>query len=230
MGVALQSLKTKQQASSHQKSRAPTQAAYDSNTDRSTPKRQVVPSANSLCGDTLSEPFEYTSLKEKVIMKKYSVSAIVLFIFAFTSSISQARTYPDKKSGVQVSAPDNWKAGGDSDTLELSSPDGMANLMFTVMEAKDIEQAVKERMKELEQIVKNFKQEGKEEEKTINGLKVFTISGVGTVEGVKMKLAISMAVSSKGKIVLMLGICAQIAWQDNKQAILSIVNSVRPIK
>jgi predicted Zn-dependent protease len=141
-----------------------------------------------------------------------------------------AKTYPHAEAKVEVTIPDNWKVEGDGDTLTATSADETLGLIFTVLEAKDVDSVLEGLDKELESFIKDLRPKKDAAVVTINRMKGMTIDAEGKIEGVPMDIGMMILEAPSGKVVMVLGFAAKGTMGKHEPAVQAIFTSLKPTK
>ncbi|MFT7621716.1 MAG: putative Zn-dependent protease [Myxococcota bacterium] len=155
------------------------------------------------------------------------LAALAAMLIPATSS---ARTYPHETAKVEVTIPDAWKVEADDDVLSATSADEMLGLVFTVLPAAAIDEALDQLDKELASFITDMEPDGKPSEVTINGMKGITIDGKGKIEGVAMDIGLMILEAPSGKVVMVLGFAAKGTMDKHERAVQGIFKSLKPTK
>jgi predicted Zn-dependent protease len=102
-----------------------------------------------------------------------------------TSSSSSAEGHPftHQEGGIQFIAPATWKAKNEGEALTVSTPDDTLSVVFWVPQGDDFNKATADLQGQLEKVIKNIKVTSPGQETTHNGMRAYTGSGTGEVEG-----------------------------------------------
>ena len=160
-------------------------------------------------------------------MKRIALAA--LFFFVIPATLASAKTYPSKAGGVSITVPDKgWKVKTGGDEIEISSADESAHMFFGVLDAKDMEKAMKELESEVGKAVKKLKL-GKGKESKLNGMDAYYLEGTGTVQDHKVDLMVIIVKTPTGKFVMGFGMGIVGKYEAHEKALAGIVGSIKPL-
>ena len=160
-------------------------------------------------------------------MKKLFIGVIAfLFTFLFSFSASAQQWLHHSASNLKFSAPENWSAVLEEETLTLSPPSEGLAITFTVLDAENLEVALEELEKELSNYVKDAKLKGEAEEIIINDLNAISAEGEGKIDGEKVDLGL-LLVEANDKILLVFGISAVSETNKYEKDIENILTSIQ---
>lgn len=146
------------------------------------------------------------------VMKRLLVTFLLCFGLAapavivpnmIAPSVASAEILKHEESRLQIFVPDDWvKDTEDEDLLTVHPKDESVGMFFLVVDASDFEAAMDEVGKELDKIVKDFKEDGEAKEDTLNGLKVIYQDGTGKIEGKPADVGLMVILAEKTKKVV----------------------------
>lgn len=161
-------------------------------------------------------------------MKNFAKVA-VLFSAFLLPAVLFARVIPHHDAGVQITVPDNWTQEIDGDLLMMNDPGEEALLMFLVVEAEQIEDALSALETELENIVTDAEMEDPQE-RTLNGMQAIVADGYGMAEGENVQLGVAVVKTPKNKALIVIGIVLDEAASKHQSAIEQAIRSIKPIR
>jgi predicted Zn-dependent protease len=100
-----------------------------------------------------------------------------------SSSSGEGQPFTHQEGGIQFVAPPTWKAKNEGESLVVSTPDNTLSVVFWVPEGDDFNKATGDLQRQLEKVIKNLKVTSPGQETTHNGMRAYTGSGTGEVEG-----------------------------------------------
>jgi predicted Zn-dependent protease len=100
-----------------------------------------------------------------------------------SSSSGEGHPFTHQEGGIQFIAPPTWKAKNEGEALTVSTPDDTLSVVFWVPQGDDFNKATADLQGQLEKIIKNIKVTSPGQETTHNGMRAYTGSGTGEVEG-----------------------------------------------
>ena len=110
------------------------------------------------------------------------LAAVMLLAFA-APSFSGVMQHP---IGVQIWSPDTWKTDVDDQLLTIMSPDEGAVVMLLVLQANNLDMAVQEMDRQLDQVVTGTQVTNGPTNININGLTGVAHEGFGLIDGVRV--------------------------------------------
>ncbi|MDT5062068.1 MAG: hypothetical protein QOH63_2527 [Acidobacteriota bacterium] len=100
-----------------------------------------------------------------------------------SSSPGEGEPFTHQEGGIQFIAPPTWKAKNEGETLTVSPPDDALSVVFWVPKGDDFNKAISDLQAQLEKVIKNLKVTSPGQETTHNGMRAYTGSGTGEVDG-----------------------------------------------
>lgn len=100
-----------------------------------------------------------------------------------SSSSGEGQPFTHQEGGIQFIAPPTWKAKDQGESLVVSTPDDALSVVFWVPKGDDFNKAIGDLQGQLEKVIKNLKVTSPGQETTHNGMRAYTGSGTGEVEG-----------------------------------------------
>ena len=159
-------------------------------------------------------------------MKRVAAAILVCLILAPVSV--SAKPILIRASGVQVELPEYWGVRRQEGILMASPRDGTLLLVFGVVTARDLDEAVKNLDKDLSKFVRSSKIEGKPEPVEINGLRGLTVAASGEAEGKKVDIATLLLKTKLANILLVLGIGEKGQFEKHLPVVQQILGTLKP--
>jgi hypothetical protein len=132
--------------------------------------------------------------------------------------------YTSAEGGIQFEVPPTWKTEIEGEVIKISTPDDVLNISLWVHKEGDIEEASQEIGKELAKVMTNIEM-GKEQENTLNGMKVYSVTGTGDIEGTKVQWSVDVIEAKKP--VFALSFAAPNLWEKHQKEFKAFVNSIK---
>lgn len=132
--------------------------------------------------------------------------------------------YSHAEGGIQFEVPPTWKTELEDDVLRISTPDDVLNISFWVHKEGSIEDAAEEIGKELGKVMTNIEM-GEEEEGNINGMKAYSVSGTGDVQGTTVHWSLNLIEAKKP--VFALSFAAPNLWEKHEKEYNTFVKSIK---
>jgi hypothetical protein len=141
-----------------------------------------------------------------------------------SSSSNEGEVFTHQEGGIQFTAPANWQAKKEQETMTLLAPHNALSVVFWVPKGDDFNQAVEDLGKQLESVIKNSKLTSPGQETTHNGMKAYTASGTGEVENEQIVWEVDILQAKKPVFVVSFAAPAQFAQHagEYKQLLASI--------
>ena len=112
----------------------------------------------------------------------------------------------------------------------MASPrDGSLLLVFGVVAARDLDQALQNLDKDLSKFVRSTKIEDKPEPVEINGMRGLSVAASGETEGKKVDIATLLLETKTGKILMVLGIGEKGKFERHVPIVQQILNTLKPM-
>jgi PAB1-binding protein PBP1 len=130
-----------------------------------------------------------------------------------------------------VSVPDTWEPAEIDNGVEGTSPDKETYVAAEIVDAKEIDEAVKEEDKFFtKQKIKIKPDTKKEKETTVNGLKAFDYSWDATDEDGPTHVSVTFVVVAEDKLLLLTYWGSAAGEKSNGKDLVEIAQSIKPIK
>ena len=140
------------------------------------------------------------------------------------SPSTEGEVFTHQEGGLQFTAPANWKSKKDEDALTVMTADDTLSVVFWVPKGDDFNQAVDDLSKQLDSVIKNSKLTSPGQETMHNGMKAYTASGTGEVEGEQIVWEVDILQAKKPVFVVSFAAPAQFSKHasEYKQLLASI--------
>lgn len=145
-----------------------------------------------------------------------------------TAPLAQADIYKHQQGGVQFELPKGWKVEPDGEQITASTPDGSFAVVFWVTSENDFEAASKALGDELDKQLKSVKLDGQGKVDTHNGMKHFSQSGTGTLDGQPIAFSVDLLMAKKPVIVLTFASAENI--EKHVEDYMNLVKSIKRIE
>lgn len=129
--------------------------------------------------------------------------------------------------GLQIWVPDTWTSEVDEDLLMITSPDEGAIIILLVLDSADVDMAMDEMDKELNELFRNIRLTTQAEEILINGVRGVTQEGTATTEGVQIDW-ISGLFPYRNQALMVLGFAESAKFASHEQMLVEIFSSLKP--
>ena len=141
-----------------------------------------------------------------------------------TSSAGEGQPFTHQEGGIQFIAPPSWKAKNEGEALTVATPDDTLSVVFWVPKGDDFKKATEDLQSQLEKVIKNLKVTSPGQETTHNGMKAYTASGTGEVEGEQIVWEVDILQAKKPVFVVSFASPAQFTKHEDeyKQLLASI--------
>jgi predicted Zn-dependent protease len=141
-----------------------------------------------------------------------------------TSSSNEGEVFTHQEGGIQFTAPANWKSKNQADAMTVTSQDDALSVVFWVPKGDDFNKAVDDLGDQLEKVIKNSKITSPGETTVHNGMKAYTASGTGEVEGEQIVWEVDILQAKKPVFVVSFASPAQFTKHEAeyKQLLASI--------
>ena len=131
-------------------------------------------------------------------------------------------TYPE--GGIQCEIPSTWETEVDGELLNISTPDDVLNITLWVLEEGSIEEAAEAIDEELGNVMTDIEM-GEEKEGNLNGMKVYSVSGTGKIDGTTVQW--SLALIEAKKPVFALAFAEPDLWEKYQKEFGAFVKSIK---
>jgi predicted Zn-dependent protease len=144
-----------------------------------------------------------------------------------SSSSSEGHPFTHQEGGIQFVAPPTWKAKNEGDSLVVSTPDDALSVVFWVPKGDDFNKATADLQGQLEKVIKNLKVTSPGQETTHNGMRAYTGSGTGEVEGQQIVWEVDILQAKKPVFVVSFASPAQFdRHEDEYKQLLDSIKKV----
>ena len=156
----------------------------------------------------------------------FRIVALALSAIILSTPLAESRS--EKLSlGLRVWYPDNWQKVYGPDRLVTRSPDGSTVVMFTILEAGNIESAQEKMLRELSRVLgSNVKVITQPTQARINKLDGVIMDGLGMISEVYVMWIARTAVY-KDKALMVLGCVESSKFSLNSDIVRKIIQSVK---
>jgi predicted Zn-dependent protease len=143
---------------------------------------------------------------------------------ASSSSPSEGEVFTHQEGGIQFTAPANWQAKKEEETMTLFAPHNALSVVFWVPKGDDFNKAVEDLDKQLASVIKNSKVTSPGQETTHNGMDAYTASGTGEVDNEQIVWEVDILKAKKPVFVVSFAAPAQFTQHadEYKQLLASI--------
>ena len=158
---------------------------------------------------------------------------LALTILCAMPALAQAKAFKigDDDPVSWVSIPDTWEPAEIDNGVEGTSPDKETYVAAEIVDAKEIDDAVKEEDKFFaKQKIKIKGDTKKEKETTVNGLKAFDYSWDATDADGPTHVSVTFVVVGEGKLLLLTYWGSAAGEKANGKDLVEIAQSIKPIK
>ncbi|GAC1400522.1 MAG: hypothetical protein NVSMB56_15590 [Pyrinomonadaceae bacterium] len=142
-------------------------------------------------------------------------------------AFTDGRTFTHKEGGIQFDLPEDWHAEPDGDTLTVSAPDNSLKMIFFVAKHETFEATVKEIGDVLDKLMKNVKEDGPGKEDELNGIKTFSETGIGEVNGAQIKWSVDLLAAKKPVIIV--SFAAPGVWEKHIDGYANLLKSIKKV-
>jgi hypothetical protein len=141
-----------------------------------------------------------------------------------SSSSGEGQPFTHQEGGIQFVAPPTWKAKNQGESLVVATPDDALSVVFWVPKGDDFNKAIDDLQGQLEKVIKNLKVTSPGQETTHNGMRAYTASGTGEVEGEQIVWEVDILQAKKPVFVVSFASPAQFDKHEDeyKQLLASI--------
>jgi predicted Zn-dependent protease len=165
-----------------------------------------------------------------------AIAAVGLLLAGCASSTSQGSQSGETvaeggthrhPAGVLVRVPAGWRISRTPDTMSLTSPDEAVLMMLVVVEAGELNVA----LRAMDQTLANYLTDAEirnTHETSLNGMRAIVADGHGAMDGERVEVGIALALSPIGKVLIVLGFARQSAAPETQGEVQNIIRSIRP--
>jgi hypothetical protein len=163
-------------------------------------------------------------------MKKTNLTLLVFLFLALSQIVFAQETFEDKASGVQITVPAGWYYEAGEKDLTIYSPNKELGIILTVKEFKEIDKALDQLVKDLQDGFKNIDM-GKPEESETNGMPTLTLAGTAkNSNDVDVVIVYSLILTPKEKILELGAVGTPETIKKYEKQIDEIDKSLKPLK
>ena len=148
-------------------------------------------------------------------------------------ALAQAKAFKlgDDEPVAWVSVPDTWEPAEIDNGVEGTSPDKETYVAAEIVDAKEIDDAVKDEDKFFaKQKIRIKSDSKKEKETTVNGLKAFDYSWDAVDDDGPTHVSVTFVVVGEGKLLLLTYWGSAAGEKTNGKDLVEIAQSIKPIK
>ena len=156
------------------------------------------------------------------------LAAAILVCLALSPVSVFAKPFLIRAAGVQIELPEYWGVREREGILMASPRDGTLLLVFWVVAARDLDEALKNLDKDLSKFVRSAKIEGEPEQTEINGMRGLSVAASGKTEGKKVDIATLLLETKSANILLVLGIGEKGQFEKHLPVVQQILGSLKP--
>lgn len=162
-------------------------------------------------------------------MMKLALPVIALCLLASSpAALAEPRTHSEAK--VTIDVPTGWKVDAGEDHMTITDPKEEIALFLIVLEAKDLDKAIKAMEKEVGKAVKDVEWDGEPQELKLNGMDAIALDGKGKIEGTDADLGVLLVVTPAGKVLLVLGAVESARAKAHEKTLEKLLKSIKPVK
>ena len=118
------------------------------------------------------------------------------------SPAAAGEVFTHQEGGIQFTAPANWTSKKEAETLTVFAPHNALSVVFWVPKGDDFNKAVEDLDAQLESVIKNSKVTSPGQEAMHNGMKAYTASGTGEVDGEQIVWEVDILQANKPVFVV----------------------------
>jgi predicted Zn-dependent protease len=162
-------------------------------------------------------------------MKKTSLVMLVLASMAVGAS-ARADTKIHKAAQVSVDVPAGWKfQAPDDNTMVLLDPKEDVLFRLIVIDAGDLEKAMKITDAQVKQVAQDVKWDDKGKPTKLNGMDAMTLEGKGTIKGKPVDLGVLIVQTPSKKVLMVLGLIDHAKMDAHKAEVQGFLGSIKPV-
>jgi len=152
---------------------------------------------------------------------------IVVVFIALSFGSAMAKEYNNPDSGISVSIPDAWKVSTEGNVFTAKTSDEGISLTFESVKAEDVEKALAEAQKEIENELGPLTTVSTSEIE-LNGLGAFVEDCTAIVKGAKISVSMMLIMTPDKKVVLMYYFGTDESEKKYEKELTGIVESLKP--
>jgi hypothetical protein len=138
---------------------------------------------------------------------------------------AQDHVLSHKAGGIQFALPAGWQTDADGDRLLVHSPDKSVAIVFFVATENNFEAAIDAMTAEVDKIVDNVKVTNKGQEGEHNGMPMYSVSGLGTMDDKPIAWDVTLLAAKRPVIIM--GFAEPASWKKNEAAYLKLIESIQ---
>lgn len=143
------------------------------------------------------------------------------------SSASAGEVFTHPEGGIQFTAPANWTSKKEAETLTVFAPHNALSVVFWVPKGDDFNKAVEDLDAQLGSVIKNSKVTSPGEEAMHNGMKAYTASGTGEVDGEQIVWEVDILQAKKP--VFVVSFAAPAMFAEHEAEYKQLLNSIKKV-
>jgi len=167
-----------------------------------------------------------------MIARLISASLVFLLLPLAAAEARQdrdTRDYPHEKTGVTITIPTSWTVETEGDVLTATTRDEAVGLAFIAIAGRNLEAALEEADKQLNELIDGLEADGEAEEVTLNGMKGIAIEGKGKVDGDEVTVGVLLLQAPRsGMFILAVGAGPTKTLSRYEKDIEAIFGSLKP--
>jgi len=162
-------------------------------------------------------------------MKTLTIAAFAALLLASGAYAAELK-FPSDAPVASITFPDDWTSAKETDTgIDATSPDDSIYIAVDVADAKDTDAVVNDAVTYLAgQGVKVDSTTAKENEGTLNGMKVFNVDWEGTDKDGPVSISLAAVVVNAEKVLVVTYWGTKGEQEKNGAAMGAIINSLKP--
>ncbi len=158
---------------------------------------------------------------------------LALALLGALPALAEAKAFKlgDEEAVAWVSIPDTWEPSEIDDGVEGTSPDRETYVAAEIVDAKAIDDAIKEEDKFFTKQKITIRPETKtQKETTVNGLKAYDVTWQATDADGATEVSVTFVVVGENKLLLLTYWGSKAGEKTNGKDLVEIAQSIRPIK
>ena len=130
-------------------------------------------------------------------------------------------------AGVTIAVPRGWRVSSTADTLSLLSPNQAVLMMFFVVEADELDVALRAMDGTIARYLDDPQIRNRRQTE-LNGMSAIVADGVGKMDGENVNVGIALALTPIGKVLIVLGLARDSAPPERQREVQRIIRSIAP--
>ncbi len=152
----------------------------------------------------------------------------VLGLALFVTNAATAEEWTFTEGKVDVHCPDHWKAETDDGSLIIHDKDEEVVIYVELVDAKNLDDAVKHLDKELEKHVKNVKSNDDVKHAKTHGLDVVWVEATGKIDDKDVHIMVDFVTTPNHKVLMLCGIVEDAKWDKHEKDIEAVYEGIKP--